>query len=158
MTQTVIITRGLPASGKTTWSRAWITLHPSYKRVNRDDLRMMIYEGAWNQKKEQAVLAARKAIIEGLLDAGCNLVLDDTNLDPKRMEETKKIITDWQVKTNALRRGLFINIKIQDFTHVPLKTCIQRNSGRKGITHVPERFIRSYYHRYIKEENGRESL
>ncbi len=148
----VIITRGLPASGKTTWSRQWVHDHPEYKRINRDDLRMMIYEGAWNQKKEEAVLASRRAMIWAMLDNGWYIVLDDTNLDPKRLEETKKIITDWEenVFPDVLPK---VKITIKDFTHVPLETCIARNAQRTGIAKVPERFIRMYYNKYIRNKS-----
>lgn len=39
----LILTRGLPASGKTTWAREWVDEAPLGERVriNRDDLRMM---------------------------------------------------------------------------------------------------------------------
>lgn len=40
---TVYITKGLPASGKTTWAKEKTTSFPnSYKRVNKDDLREML--------------------------------------------------------------------------------------------------------------------
>jgi predicted kinase len=147
MKQTVIITRGLPASGKTTWSRAWIKKHPDYKRINRDDLRMMIYEGAWNNKKEEAVLAARMYLIWTFLNKGYNLVLDDTNLDPRRLQETTDIIEKWASKNKEIT----VDVKIQDFTKVPLDTCLERNSKRVGITKVPDNFIKDYYKRFIKE-------
>ena len=36
----VYITKGLPASGKTTWAKELVASAPnSYKRVNKDDLR-----------------------------------------------------------------------------------------------------------------------
>ncbi|HEX2774665.1 MAG TPA: AAA family ATPase, partial [Micromonosporaceae bacterium] len=38
----LIVTRGLPGSGKTTYAR---TLQPRVVRVNRDDLRRMLHGG-----------------------------------------------------------------------------------------------------------------
>lgn len=142
----VYITKGLPASGKTTWSRNWVKKHPDYKRINRDDLRMMIYENAWNQKKEEAVLLARKTMIEAFLSAGYNLVLDDTNLDPRRMEETLRILTNWE-KTHLP----IVKVKVIDFTDVPLETCLERNAQRPELTRVPSNFILQYYNKYIKK-------
>ncbi len=152
MTQTVIITRGLPASGKTTWSRKWVHDHPSYKRINRDDLRMMIYENMWNKKREEAVLLARKEMIWAFLTARYNLVLDDTNLDPSRMAETLEIVQDWKddISQDPGGREIELKIRIKDFTKVPLEECIRRNAKRKGSIRVPERFIRLYYNKYIK--------
>lgn len=38
----LIITRDLPASGKTTWARSWVAEDPIHRtRVNRDDIRAM---------------------------------------------------------------------------------------------------------------------
>jgi tRNA uridine 5-carbamoylmethylation protein Kti12 len=41
---TLLITRGLPGSGKTTWARAWVEDAPARRvRVNRDDLRQCAF-------------------------------------------------------------------------------------------------------------------
>ena len=40
----LIITRGLPASGKTTYARAWVQEDPANRiRLNRDELRRMLH-------------------------------------------------------------------------------------------------------------------
>jgi predicted kinase len=109
----------------------------------------MLYAGAWNQKKEEAVLIARKHMIWEFLEAGYNMILDDTNLDPKRMDETKRIIDDW-----AGSRGKEVTILLEDFTYVSLEECLRRNDKRHGIEHVPPRFIKMYYNKYIRKENS----
>ena len=39
----LILTRGIPASGKSTWAKAWVQEDPQRRvRVNRDDLRRML--------------------------------------------------------------------------------------------------------------------
>ena len=38
----VIICRGIPASGKSTWAKQFINEHPNYIRVNKDDIRAMM--------------------------------------------------------------------------------------------------------------------
>ena len=39
----VILTVGLPASGKSTWAKEQVSQNPGqYKRVNKDDLRAML--------------------------------------------------------------------------------------------------------------------
>lgn len=36
----IIVTRGLPASGKSTWAKAWVAADPANRvRVNRDAIR-----------------------------------------------------------------------------------------------------------------------
>lgn len=140
----VLITRGLPASGKTTWSKTWVRKHSSYKRINRDDLRMMMYDGVWTKKREVMVLEARESLIRTFLFEACDIVLDDTNLVPERLNETIHIIETWAEEN----RG-FVHIEIKDFIKIPLKLCLQRNAERPDETRVPEQFIRDYYNKYV---------
>ena len=38
----LIITRGLPASGKSTWAKQWVLEDPEHRvRINQDDIRLM---------------------------------------------------------------------------------------------------------------------
>lgn len=86
---TLILTRGLPASGKTTWARAWVAEDPARRvRVNRDDLRAMLYETpdySWPQ--EQATTEASRNAVRALLAVGRDVVADDMNLRPKYVRE-----------------------------------------------------------------------
>lgn len=86
---TLRITRGLPAAGKTTWAKAWVAEDPSSRaRVNRDDLRAMMFETpdySWPQ--EVAVTEAARAAVRALLASGRDVVADDTNLRPKYVRE-----------------------------------------------------------------------
>lgn len=155
--QTVIITRGLPASGKSTWSTEWTKKHPTYKRINRDDLRMMMYGGIWNHKRERAVMLAREAIIHDFLKAGYNLILDDTNLNPERLKETINIVERHAGTIRNLMEKKKFSIKIKDFIHVPLSVCLARNALRPQITRVPVKFIQDYYNKYVtklQEDRG----
>lgn len=86
---TLHITRGLPASGKTTWAKAWVAEAPAARaRINRDDFRAMMFETpdyTWPQ--ELAVSEAVRAAVRALLDAGRDVVADDMNLRPKYVRE-----------------------------------------------------------------------
>ncbi|MEK8109513.1 AAA family ATPase [Micromonospora sp. M12] len=74
----LIATRGLPASGKTTFAR---TLQPSVVRVSRDDLRRMLHgERLFTQWAEAQVTAVQRAQVEALLRARADVCVDDTNL------------------------------------------------------------------------------
>ena len=88
---TLIITRGLPACGKTTRAVTWVAEDPVGRaRVNRDELRAMAHNGAYIAKDdntpgtERAVTAVRDATVTSLLRAGVDVVCDDTNL-PSRV-------------------------------------------------------------------------
>ena len=63
----LLITRGLPASGKTTFARK---LQPQVVRVNRDDLRRMLHgQRLFTQRAEGQVTQAQRAAVEALLRA-----------------------------------------------------------------------------------------
>lgn len=86
---TLVITRGLPASGKTTWARAWVAEDPAQRaRINRDDFRAMLYatpDYSWPQ--EQAVTEASRNAVRALLAGGRDVVADDMNLRSKYVRE-----------------------------------------------------------------------
>lgn len=86
---TLTITRGLPASGKTTWAKSWVAVDPAGRaRINRDDFRAMMFDRpdyTWPQ--EAAVTEATRAAVRALLAAGRDVVADDMNLRPRYVRE-----------------------------------------------------------------------
>ncbi|MFC6081042.1 phosphatase domain-containing protein [Sphaerisporangium aureirubrum] len=135
---TFIICRGLPASGKTTWARAWVADAPGARaRVNRDDIRAAIHNGAHiDGVTEPRVRAVRDAQILALLTAGSDVVLDDTNLS----DDTVRHLAD-------LARSAGAGVHLQDFTNVPLQVCIDRDAARDP--RVGEDVIRGMHTRYL---------
>lgn len=118
----VIFTKGLQGSGKSTWAKDFIKKNPTYKRVNRDDLRMMIDDIAFNPKKEKFITIQENAIIVETLKAGYNLIIDNMNLNPKTIPSYKKVIADAGVNG--------VEYEVKDFTHVPLSKCIENDLKR----------------------------
>lgn len=86
---TLIVTRGLPAAGKSTWARQWVAAAPGTRvRVNRDDLRAMLFgtpDYSWVQ--EQATTEASRTTVRALLAGHWDVVADDTNLRPRYVRE-----------------------------------------------------------------------
>src|SRR5262249_17994935 len=85
MAATLFITRGLPASGKTTWARERLPKAPlgSLVRLNRDDLRRMSLPAGYTKPEddaEQAINTVRDTALHALLMKGCDVIVDDTNL------------------------------------------------------------------------------
>lgn len=70
---------GLPASGKTTYARELVDTGNS-GRINRDDLRAMVFNGVWTGKREGVIVDIEKAIAEVLIKHKITPVIDDTNL------------------------------------------------------------------------------
>ena len=61
-TQAVVITIGLPASGKSTWAKDWISNHDNFIRVNKDDVRNMLNNGEYSPENEELVKTVRDSV------------------------------------------------------------------------------------------------
>lgn len=141
---TLIITRGLPASGKTTAARAWVAEDRAHRaRVNRDDLRMMLDHGEFVKGvTEDRIIAARDAVILGLLGRGLAVICDDTNLPQRTARDLARLA----------KRGK-AGFAVLDFTDVPLETCLERNAARQDKAPLPAEAIRDMHLRFL---NGQE--
>jgi len=136
----LLITRGLPASGKTTFARK---LQPRVVRVNRDDLRRMLHgERLYTQWAEGQVTHAQRAMVEALLRAHADVIVDDTNLRNKTVREWAEL---------AARLGA--QFEVHDFTDVPLEECIRRDVSRPAGDQVGEEAIRRMHARYLAGRN-----
>lgn len=136
----LIMTKGLPASGKSTWAKEWVKNQPkgAAVRVNRDDLREMLNDYNFCKSVETVVTNIETAAINAAMLEGKHVVVDATNLDPQREELFRKI-----AKRNRAE------FSIQDFTHVPLTECIKRNEKREGRHRVSEQVIRRMNRQYL---------
>lgn len=125
--------RGLPASGKTTYAKKLVD--KGWVRVNKDDLRAMLNNSKFSNDNESYILALRDEIIISSLVQGKNVVIDDTNLDPKHLIAFESIagefLSDFEIR----------------FFDVPVKECIRRNQLRDKP--VPDKVIYTMYERYI---------
>lgn len=134
----VILTRGLPGSGKSTWAKEMISNnHNSYKRVNKDDLRSMIDNNFTSKSTEKLILDIRDSIIMLCIENGKNVIVDDTNLSETHYNRISQL-----VKGKA-------EVIIKDFTNVPLETCIERDSKRTNP--VGSKVIKEMYKQSILE-------
>lgn len=132
----LIITRGLPGSGKTAYAG---TLQPWVVRVNRDDLRRMLHgDRIYTQTAEAQVTVAQRAQVEALLRAAADVIVDDTNLSARRVREWSEL---------AVR--LDATFEIVDLTHVPVDECVRRDAARPEADRVGEGVIRDMHARYL---------
>lgn len=136
--QELLILRGLPASGKTSFARTWVNEDSKTRiRINRDDIRKSLGP-YWVPSRENLVSTIETLSIHNALKQGYNVIIDATNL--------KEI--DWKVKL-----GLDNNIIITeiDLTDVPLEECIRRDALREGDSRVGEKVIKNMYNKYLKD-------
>jgi predicted kinase len=110
---------GLPASGKTTLARKLVKEGGSSGRINRDDLRAMLFNSEWTGRRESIVVACEKAIAKVLLEHQYGAIVDDTNLTQKHRDMWSGF---------AKENGAAFE------THVfgeDLATCIERDAARE---------------------------
>jgi len=131
------MTKGLPASGKTTWAKE--QLSDRVKRVNKDDLRAMLDNSKWSKQNEAFVLSVRDYIVRYSLLGGFDCIVDDTNLVPKHESNLR-----------AIAEEVGAEFEIKDFTDVPLSVCLLRDGERAKS--VGEQVIRTMYNSFIKKK------
>jgi predicted kinase len=147
----IILTKGLPGSGKSTWAKKYIKDHANTKRVNRDDLRSMIDDGVWSDKNEKKIVSIRNGIIRGLVLGGADVIIDETNLSPKSVEALLEFL-------HEVEKEVPLKIEWKDFTDVPVEECIKRDLKRSAS--VGEAVIRRFYKQHLapREEEEPELL
>lgn len=139
----LIATRGLPGSGKSTWAERTAKHTPYLTIVNKDNIRKKLVATGWtwSKEREKDVIAERDRLIVEALSNGISVISSDTNFGNhiKRLQDI------------AFRKGATFSVK--DFTHVPLETCIERDSKRTEGK-VGEEVIRTMYNKYIKPQDA----
>lgn len=113
----IIMLRGLPASGKSTWARELLGNDPTFVRVNKDELREMLHDGRWSKHKENITWKAERDAASSALWAGFSVVVDDTNLRPADEES-------WRQFANS-----DATFEVKDF-NTPLEVCVIRDGWR----------------------------
>lgn len=129
----LLLLKGLPACGKTTYAKELV--NKGWKRVNKDDMRLMIDGGKWSRANEKEILNQERRLVEYFLKGGFNVVVDDTNFAHERT---------WQEE--ALRAGAEFEIKFFD---VPVMECVERDSKR-GDKSVGAKVIFRMYDQYLR--------
>jgi tRNA uridine 5-carbamoylmethylation protein Kti12 len=152
----VILTKGLPGSGKTTWAKTFVAEKlildkEIWKRVNKDDLRAMMDANQWSKENEAFILSVRDYIITMALLNNYNVIVDDTNLHPKHVEQIQTIVT--MHNDHILPKQPKCELIIKDFTDVPLETCIERDAKRERT--VGEAVIRDMHERFLNANTTR---
>ena len=107
----LILTRGLPGSGKSTWAREYISKHKAIN-ICKDDLRDMapkLNEGQICEIRDNLTMSYIHKI---------DVIWSDTNLNPVHEKRAREIVP----------QGTAVEIK--DFTDVPLETCIKQDLMR----------------------------
>lgn len=152
-TREFIICRGIPGSGKSFWSKSWVSGDPETRvHISLDDIRLMLggsLENYWIPSRENLVRQIREYAIRVAMDLGYNIVVDCMNLNPLEIQELHDIVSEYN-HFGSLK----YEVRYQDFFDVPLETCIERDSKRPRP--IGPEVIRGIYEKYRDTLEGRE--
>jgi predicted kinase len=82
-----IICIGVPASGKSTWSKEYIHKNPKFVRINRDDFRFMLKDQPMCEPKiEDAITDMFYMAIDIALAKKLSIIIDNTNLKKRYID------------------------------------------------------------------------
>ena len=138
--QEIILLRGIPGSGKTFWAKEFLFENTNFQRVNKDDIRKEFGLEIFSQENEKKVLEIeRERGLKYLIEHKTNLIVDDTNFNPKHEEY-------WKGKAEELG----IKFSIKDF-NCPLKEAIERDSKRDNP--VGESVIKRMYYQHVHKDD-----
>lgn len=135
----MILTVGLPASGKTTWAMGCVAENPDTINVNRDDLRFMLFGGYTGKPDdENRVTTIQRAIIKDGFKRGKSVIVSDTNLNRKFTRQLVDLAIDWGAE-----------VKFEYFT-TSVSECVLRDitRGRIGQRSVGSDVIEGMAKRY----------
>lgn len=135
----IIMLKGLPGSGKSTWAKEQQKLG-SYVRISKDDIRPML--GGYSSRREKEVIRIRNRLIEEAIGIRRSVIIDDTNLNPIHERTLSQIA-----------KKLGVKFEINDsFLKISPEECIQRDLHR-GEKAVGASVIWDMYYKWVAPES-----
>jgi predicted kinase len=138
MSLKLILTKGLPASGKTTWAKEYIQKYPETANLCKDDLRLQL---SGTNKREKRIIKVRDLLTEYYFEQGYSVIWSDTNLNPVHQRKATELAAKYQAE-----------LVIQDFTNVALAECIRRDLVRSNS--VGQQAIEQMYYDYLAKPDA----
>lgn len=136
----VIMMKGLPGSGKSTWAKEYVKKHKNFIRISNDDLRLQMFNRQFDKGDTKMVDKMRMMMLTTALELGQSVIIDNTNLSPRLEEQYRDIAKQHKA-----------GFEIQDLTNVPIHTCLSQNNNRPNP--VDPKVIWSMYNQFIAKEN-----
>lgn len=114
----ILVLIGIPASGKSTWSKDFVRRNPDYVRVNRDEFRLMLKNSQMCENKiEDMITSLVHATIGESLAKKLNVIVDNTHL---KMKYITAII-------DKFKHSADIHFRLFD---ISVKKAIERDNDR----------------------------
>ena len=132
----IVMLKGNYASGKTYWAREQQRQGGNYIIVSQKEIRKMF--GGYKSNREKDVLRIRNEIIRTSIKLKKNVIVDDTNLNPKHERYLRQLAKELEVK-----------FEINDsFLEVSPEECIKRDLHR-GEKAVGSQVIWKTFYKWI---------
>ncbi|MBQ0113526.1 MAG: AAA family ATPase [Bacteroidales bacterium] len=131
--QVLLILKGPPACGKTTFATEFIENKCNWIRVNYNELCLMIGKDCLS-RKEKFIKNTERIMVEQALRDGHNVIVDDINLDVNTLDYWKDLAKLYKCE-----------FKEKEFI-IPYKQSVKRDFLRADS--IGEDIIRMYYRKY----------
>jgi predicted kinase len=129
-TSQIIVTRGLPGSGKSTWAFEQLKQEPGrFKRINNDHIRLMC-DGGWSTGQDTFLNAATQQLVHLALSQGYDVILDNTYLNQRVVNKVHQFAASYGDV-----------MVIEKVFPTSIEECVRRNALREGHARIPEKAI-----------------
>lgn len=136
----ITLTKGLPASGKSTWAEEIASVHLNTAVVCKDNIRAALATSLGvDRPPEKKVIEHRDREIEHYVGMDWNVIVADTNLNPYHEEQIRE------------KFGNMAEIDVKFFDVEPAE-CIRRDKARDPSKRVGPAVIWGMYNKYLKEK------
>lgn len=141
MTQKLIVTRGLPGSGKSSFARKILEYSANdVVRLERDLLRDMLFNTRVpNGEREDVITKVQFSMAEAAALAGKDIIVSDMNLKAEYVRNWAKFAAKHNMKFETVEFDVDVDI------------CVARDANRKGPEFLGEDIIRSIAKRFLKK-------
>lgn len=145
--RTLVIMRGAPGAGKTTWiakhGLADYTISPDDMRILCSSTAMQPtgeFKIAQETRNEQFIWKIIFEVLEYRMSRGELTILDATASKTKDIKQYKELADKYRYR-----------MVVVDFTDVPLEKCLEQNRQRPVFKQVPDSAIENIYARYATQ-------
>jgi len=128
-----ILTKGLQASGKTTWAKEFIKNDPSYIRISRDDFRHMLDSYSFSDETEKIVTKMVESCIIDAIAHNKNIIIDEMHLNKTRLQDRINffISKNYEVEVKEFPVTLGEALERDKNRHFPIGASVLKNTWRR---------------------------
>jgi len=157
MNQTVILCCGVSGAGKSTWSTEYLKKTPNTVRINRYDIRKMLFgtlEDYYSRKdlsyREGVVSEVEELLFVHALVKKQNIIVDNTNLKTTYVRKWTDFVLGWN--KNILEDEKPYEVKFAIFSQRDVDTLIARVEKRDNLSLADKKdnYIQKQYDSFWK--------